>query len=649
MSLLFSDGKFFLLLFLIGWGIILYPQTSHPPDSLEKVSQYIIDEETSEGENAFEEIYQELIRKKKNINTVSFNELVRIPGIDSISALAIISYRSATGFIFSPEELRFINSLSAAQLNSVKRYFFTEERNAPSLIVNNYAADKYSHNLVTRIRKNDDGDNPGGLLPYRLFSRYVYHNSLFSLTLVTEKDPFEKNYLDHYSGSISFRSVPFFENVLIGDYRVNFGHGLILGSSYLNRKGISVIRDAEPFTNIHTAGIADENTLMRGISADLFINEYLSLNLFISYNERNTRTDSSGSIISFYESGYFTNSSESAYKRNTGNLDGGAIVRYSLSEIVSGDILLFNSNYSREFSNLFNRGLTRNNFYASVSNSFDLGFTSASLEYAIKSGGTSSFYLTTNTDLADKNILTLSLRNYSRGFLTERSSAFSENSLPYSEKGFYSGIVTYTGAGVISAYIDLYLFESVTVRGFELSGIDFLLHHNITSLFLDEIRTRVKVENKEELNLSPNPVKILNKTIEVRNEILHTFDEIRWRLITALRFTGADNKASGWLISNELIPPLMFQIRTAFRFTYYESDSFTSGIYVLERGAGSVFDGARYYGKGISFSMNADLKSHKFYRLAVKFRHTTRTDPGVTDGIDYTAYNVFALEFNLQL
>lgn len=108
--------------------------------------------------------------------------------------------------------------------------------------------------------------------PARLQFRYDYSNSNhFGFRIAGEKDAGEQFFrgeqkygFDHYSGSVYVKNLKWLKYAVLGDYRLNFGQGLVLGSSMMSGKGggVSTLRR---FTDgIRAVATTNEGELFRG-------------------------------------------------------------------------------------------------------------------------------------------------------------------------------------------------------------------------------------------------------------------------------------------------------------------------------------------------------------------------------------------------
>lgn len=61
-----------------------------------------------------------------NINTATVDQLAKVPGLDMVTAKAIIAYRDTHGPFESVEDLQFIEGIDQNTLNSLYQYLLAE-------------------------------------------------------------------------------------------------------------------------------------------------------------------------------------------------------------------------------------------------------------------------------------------------------------------------------------------------------------------------------------------------------------------------------------------------------------------------------------------------------------------------------------------
>lgn len=108
--------------------------------------------------------------------------------------------------------------------------------------------------------------------PARLQFRYEFTiRQHFGFRIAGEKDPGEqffrgeqKQGFDHYSGSVYVKDIQWLKYAVLGDYRLNFGQGLIMGSSMLSGKGGGVATVRRFSDGVRAVATTNESQHFRG-------------------------------------------------------------------------------------------------------------------------------------------------------------------------------------------------------------------------------------------------------------------------------------------------------------------------------------------------------------------------------------------------
>lgn len=119
-----------------------------------------------------------------------------------------------------------------------------------------------------------DKEKENGYLgnPLKLSFKYAFQSGEhFSMALAGEKDPGEqffkgtqKQGFDHYSFFVNISKIGLLRNCVIGDYRLGFGQGLVLGSSLMGRKGGGTTQVRQFSSGVQAAAPMNENNCLRG-------------------------------------------------------------------------------------------------------------------------------------------------------------------------------------------------------------------------------------------------------------------------------------------------------------------------------------------------------------------------------------------------
>ena len=616
-------------------------------DSIFVAQTSLLDEEAVTNEYILEELLFSLTSLKPDINSAGFDEMMAVPGIDSHSVNSILEYRIKTGHIFSVDELKQIKDSSGSNPYKFGGYFTVGQAAMKSVMHLPLFSTKARLKSVIRYKNNDIQNSSTGNSPHKLFSRISYNSEYYGLSILQEKDPFERNYLDYYSASLFFGVFGFTDGIVIGDYRINFAKGLVLGTNFYNRKGIDPFASLETGTSVRPNATSNEFSSLRGLTAGFRLSNRIQLNLFASYNFRSAILDSNSQMTSFNESGYFITERDIKRKNNVRNYDLGVIMRYRLTDHIWGDILVLNSGYNKDFAESFSGGLDQDNRYVSISNTVSLNNLFADYEYAIKENGDRSFIASSWFDFKNKTRATLSIRNYSPGFITYKSTPFGESSSPYAERGIYTGISAQGIYGKISGYYDYYFFETSGFPGYELHGNDLLIAHSIRTAFAEELSSRIKFKEKEELSAEESIGIKIARIIEFRSGITTRLRNMKWKIMAAYLRASPAGKSDekGIMFFNEITTRFPSGIDLTGRFTFFETDSYSSGIYTIERGAGDLLDLQKLYGKGAEIFIVGSVETSFGIDISIKYRYLTRAleqpfEPGLQNSKKFLSLQI---------
>lgn len=237
----------------------------------------------------FEEIDEEtkfnieyFSKNKIDINEALYNELISIPFINNEVVQEIIERRKKEKFKMI-EELLTLQSVSPSLYLRIKDFFMISKekrfRGKKSLLF------KYIYPYPP------DTSYSGS--PSKIYLRANANINDFAFGFITEKDYYEKNYLDYYNLFFSYKKI------LIGGYDVSNGFGLLLGEQRFFYK-FGGINEVNKFFKPHLS--SSENNSYFGATIDLkFILPFFSYykldgnikdSVFIPYFSGYHRTES---------------------------------------------------------------------------------------------------------------------------------------------------------------------------------------------------------------------------------------------------------------------------------------------------------------------------------------------------------------------
>ncbi len=414
----------------------------------------------------------ELAANPININRASAEQLLEVPGMTHAMADAIVEYRQNVRPFRHAADLVEVDGIGRITRNRLLPYLTTDDH---SPIRRDIWFDRRTWTYNSRaelyfrfqdILEKQDGyqipDTSSGYLgsSANLYSRARYQSSHLSASFTQMKRPGEplKNPVEsiHTSFHLAIRNIGNINTLVVGDYNLRFGQGLIFGRSGFG-KSREVIASSSGNPN-HLRG----NT--SGRSADTFrgaaINTdgTVSTTLFYSRRSRPASRVEGDSIRT--PTGFYAERTRSEQERLGGvrEFTTGGRLQLELSQGIVG---------VSGYINRFNRPVQRGSQPWQINNPYGDQFYAAAGDYRFSLG---NFHLFGESGITSKEgrglvsglqwrgrpgtEFSLIFRSYGKSFHSLFGGSFAEQSgFPRNEQGFYLGFLQPIG-------------ESVRVRGF---------------------------------------------------------------------------------------------------------------------------------------------------------------------------------------
>lgn len=250
-----------------------------------------------EQEKDLETILFELEQLKNNpidINTADLQQLSKIPFLKIPDCLKIIGYREKYGLYESIDDLLKIKGIDKGLVDLIRPYISVKVKPV-----------KWK-GLESRIRTQKDLNKSRS---EEYYTRTIFAINDYKLFVVTEKDPYELSLLDYYSTGILIEEEK--RKFAIGNFNLDFGSGAMLSStgSFFQSTDFRILtreRGIIPYTSTSENG----GFFGTAISDSLFLNYCL----FYSNLKLDGRIDTSGYARSFDPSGNHIDSASIARK-----------------------------------------------------------------------------------------------------------------------------------------------------------------------------------------------------------------------------------------------------------------------------------------------------------------------------------------------
>ncbi len=567
------------------------------------------------------EIIEELRDNPVSLNDATPEELLSIPFLDYAVVKGIINYRKRNGRFFSINELRNIDGFNPRLLKFIRQFLTVGQIDKKKKPENKSSP----FNLIFRARIKQDLQPEYGYLNgnysgsrMKVYSRLqINYAGKIESCLLFEKDAGEKSLTDFRSFNVTVNNFSFFDQVIFGDYLLEFGHGLVMWSPWTFGKTVetpALMRNGRGIIPYKSAG---EEKFLRGFAISAAEGP-LSFELFYSNNDRDAITNEAGVITSLPESGYHRTETESSRKDNSILSTWGMSVSYLPLENLKFSILYY--------KNRLNRVNNNPSDYLSAYSELRLGKGKFSLE-AAKNNNKTAFQGNIELNLLKNLAIISSVRNYPENYYAPFSGAWGERSNTSGERGFLTGFRLNTVYGNISGYYDMFSFPSGFSEGkFSRSGNDLNISFRSAKFGLMRFNLKFSSETKEEDIPEENNLRLVKITSgKTRGELIFLSGKnIVLKTRIEYRKVSKPINEQGILLFQDFKMTPVNNILIRGRFIYFQTDSFNSAIYEFESApAGDMYNPA-LFGNGMRWYLLIKYKINTFLHAGFKYSETIK-------------------------
>jgi Helix-hairpin-helix motif len=642
---------------------------------LQKIADEIVgyQDEDLNYEDLYENLLQ-LLSNPLNINTANAEQLRSLSILTELQIQSLLNYRNENGKLLSEYELQAVPELDLPTLYRLLPFVKVAdplaELNSSFLqrVANNdnaYFVLRYERLLETRkgFTTNDaEGAFKGS--PDKLYMRFRSNlPNDFSVGFTAEKDAGEQvqwntNQKQYGADFISFhaqvQNKGRIKNLIVGDYQLQYGQGLVLGGAFGTGKGgetITTVRRNNaaqlPFTSVV------ENLNLRGLTASYLLAHNFTITGFFSrtYRDANVRGDTTddAEVTSFLFTGLHRNEKELADRKQLDETIAGGVLSYTRNSLDAG-IIYQSSRYGKPIErtpsvyNQFTFEGTQNNnvsAYASYSiQNFNLfGEAAKSLQ------GGLGVVAGTIGSISKKLDVALVYRNYQRNFHSNYSNAFSEASTVQNERGFYWGLkYKFNKQYQLSGYVDFFEFPWLRFRSYSPSvGHEWLLRFQYqpsktVALFV-QVREELKQRNlSDESNFYTiaNGVKqnlLINASYAI-GSVLQARTRVQFS-----NYKLAANSTRGMVIAHDVTADFG-KLKLTGRYAIFDTDDFDNRQYVVEKDMWLAFSFPAYSGTGVRQYILLQYDFSKKFTGWIRYAHTQlKNTDSIGSGLDETVGN----------
>ena len=564
-----------------------------------------VEEYTSDVERAEEEDLQSHLQELKelsehplNINTASIEDLLQLPFLSEAQIEQIHAYIYLHGQMQTLAELRLVPLIDDVTRKRLSLFMYAEpEKKEEDKRLFNHLRNDFSTRLDVplyyRLGQQQANGYRGDALYHRI--RYTLGNSKhFQAGLRVEKDAGER-YYDSYGAYAMLHDVGILRRAIVGDYRIGFGEGLVMGGSIWNSKSSPTLKTQG---GIRAMTGMDEVNFLRGAAVTLALGKHINLSAFGSYRKRDATLTSSGEVQTLLTSGYHRTSTEWERRRNVG------------SAVLGGNVEWYNkgfhlgaTGYWQKFDRTLNPGTQTYRAIYPKGDAFGVaGVNYGYTRYRLSIAGEAAYstvgggFATINRaswNISRNYTLSAIQRFYSYQYYSFYSSALSENSNAQNESGVLVHLQAEPITGLqLTTYVDFFHNPWPRYRMTRSStGQEFMMQAVYVFSRQHSLLARYQMKRKESGDrMEPHHRLKLQWACE---------PSTRWRLQTTGSFHEVLGSKGFMLTQNVRFtatkPKLSFNAQVG----WFHTDDYLSRIYVLHPALYSSISSASYFGHGL--------------------------------------------------
>ncbi|MGE5430896.1 MAG: ComEA family DNA-binding protein [Syntrophomonadaceae bacterium] len=656
----------FLSLILTGFLLLnslIFPQGDSSVFNIERFwNNALEDNLTDVNDSELSDDLENLSARPVDINSAQLEDLLRIPFLNYQDAKSIIEYRNKSGKFFSVYELRQIKGLSNLLINNILPYIDAGSLEVIPASANTLMAKPDLSTIPKvdlRIRILSNSLYNKGVTaatytgtPIKLYNRLkVCSKDRYQMGLTLEKDAGETSFADFNSFHLMVNSLKPFETVLIGDYSVEFGQGLALWSPYGYLKDGNAVssrhrqkKDIKPYTS------TDENSFLRGGAVTFSFNGFKA-SAFYSGSRRDANLDSaSGSVTSFYTSGYHRTLRESQKKDKVKEVLFGAGAELAIEELLEAGILFYRSEFSHPFLETSALSLSGKRFDVfSLSCKLFLNRLYFSGEAAL-GNKKPAFNSSLEFIITEEINALISFRHYPSGFPSMHSfSSGSSSGCARQETGIYGGINIRSFLGTIDLFYDQFKKQK-TGSMLPVNGNKFGLSYTCSPFRKLKLNLRYRNGDEEICDLrDPFSGTFLRQSRTFKGELSLGFTgSLYVKLHGSIdRYLNpkSGKKESGLVLYEETgISRSVFSLSA--RIAYFRTDSYYSRIFQLEYDTPGSLVNSSLFGSGVKWFINIQGRIFSKLSASMKYSETYRSG-GSNPAEEENNYLSFQLDIKL--
>lgn len=606
-------------------------------DIYESIIESFAEEVEEEGASiSILEDLNQLAENRLNINLATYNDLEPLFFLNNFQKENLLQYREKYGQIYSYFEIENIPGFNR-DITS-KLVPFTVLGESEKILHSSTLRQEINFRTNYTIEKSNGFiPDENGLTKYNgiqpaLFVKYranYGHQYQWGLTFENDSgESFLKNSnrqgFDYNSGFLCFEPNSFFNKIILGDYGIRMGQGLIQWTGYSSRKSIENTSIQYFGQGIRPYTSTTENAYLRGVASEMSFSKFNAV-VFASTKKvdaNQSNNDSVDFVSALQTSGYHRTTSEIEDENSLQIATSGISLQYKFNNLSLGINSIYN-HFSlplipaNKLYNLFKFN-GQNNY--NISADFHARTNQMSLfgETALSKSRGKAILIGFEAQPANQIQVSFLYRNIDADFHTVGGSALTEWQSVQNENGIYSSILLYPFPKFqFTTTTDLYQSKWIRyqsnspVRGIECNNqLKYQPTKKITFLF----RHKFEQQNEKETNVSIIKKDVIESTQRARIQIeYNTSDQLRIKARLELsKYCKQDSTYNGLLSFIEgNFNSSKSKVKISARIAWFNIDDYKSRIYTYEHDMPSLFFIPSFSGIGMRYYLISSYRLTK--------------------------------------
>lgn len=578
-----------------------------------------------------------------NLNRATREELKQLPFLSDEQIEQIHAYLYLHGEMKTLNELLLVEGMDKRTMEMMLPFVCIKTEQATKGFPSVKNILKYGeHELITRLdqplyTRKGYSDKYLGTKQYHSLRYDFSYGDYLHAGITAEKDAGEpllgmhnKQGYDHYGAYVQLKRLGRVEHLAVGNYRLNMGEGLILGSSFNLGRGTTLANAYYKPATIRKHSSTDEYNYFSGVASTVRLHRNVRATLFYSYRNMDA-TIKEGKITSIYKTGLHRSESE-AEKVNAFSMQTmGGSIRYDANRWsigANGIYYFFDKEYRPNLQTYSKYNLQGNHFYnVGMDYQLRLGALNWRGEVAKGKEGWAAVNRLIYNYSGDWRMM-LVHRYYAHDYWSFFGNSFGDSSTPQNENGWYLATeATPFARWRLFASIDLFSFQWWKYRISKPSqGMDVQGKATYTPTSNVEMYVSYRYRKKERdvtgtggEQTYPYHHHKLRYRLTWNNGCWQWRSTIDYNRFKQMHFDGKQ----GWGFTqacNYVHPSKALTI--CIQGSYFNTDDYDSRVYIHEKGLLHTFYTPAFQGRGFRYLANVRYDMGKRLMLLLKFGET---------------------------